>query len=300
MIQESEIINAGNLDFLAKQVVEGFITGLHKSPYHGFSVEFAEHRQYNQGESTRNIDWKLFARTERLFVKRYEEETNLRCYIVLDSSSSMNFPEKGNSKAQNAVLWAASLMKLIKRNRDAIGLIQFNDGIQRFTDVKSSNSHHNMLMKHLSDMLEEPKSNQTTDVVSTLHEVAERIHKRSMVVIFSDMFDGTNEDAVFDALQHLKFNKHEVILFHTVHHGLEIDLNFENRPYTFEDLETGERMKLYPSEIQTEYEKSMKSKIKMLKSRCTQYKIDFVEADVSKPVDQIFIPFLVKRQRMRV
>jgi uncharacterized protein (DUF58 family) len=300
MIQESDIINAGNLDFLAKQVVEGFITGLHKSPYHGFSVEFAEHRQYNQGQSTRNIDWKLYARTERLFVKRYEEETNLRCYIVLDASSSMNFPEKGNSKLQNAVLWSASLMKLIKRNRDAVGLIQFGQGIKRFTDVKSSNSHHSMLMKHLSDMLEEPQVNQTTDVVSTLHEVAERIHKRSMVVIFSDMFDGTNEDAVFDALQHLKFNKHEVILFHTVHHGMEIDLNFENRPYTFEDLETGERMKLYPSEIQTEYVKTMNDKIKRLKAKCTQYKIDFVEADVSKSADQIFIPFLVKRQRMRV
>ncbi|MBO6517958.1 MAG: DUF58 domain-containing protein [Bacteroidia bacterium] len=294
-----EIIRIDNLELLAKQVVEGFITGLHKSPYHGFSVEFAEHRQYNAGESIRNIDWKLFARTERLYVKRFEEETNLRCQILLDVSSSMYYPKTGVNKLRFSVVGAASVMNMLKRQRDAVGLTVFNNQIEDHIPAKSSASHHQLLMKTLHDADNRNADQKETDVISTLHEIAERINRRSMVVIFSDMFDSGDEAALFDALQHLKFNKHEVILFHTMHHQSELNFDFENRPYTFEDIETGERVKLFPSEVKQHYTAELNRFYTNLRNKCAQYKIDFVECDVSKPIDQILLPFMVKRQRMR-
>ncbi|MFT4521764.1 MAG: hypothetical protein ACI8ZN_000702 [Bacteroidia bacterium] len=297
-LTEKDIVRSDNLDLMAQQVVEGFITGLHKSPYHGFSVEFAEHRQYNTGESVKNIDWKLFARTERLYVKRYEEETNLRCNFLIDSSASMYFPDDDHSKIRFSVLATASLMHLLKRQRDAVSLIEFNQTIEQFTQTKSSGTHHLQLMQILSGLLDKKPDQRKSNVVNTLHEIAERIHRRSLVVIFSDMFDSDDPEAVFDALQHLKFNKHEVILFHTLHHGKEVDFAYENRPFTFEDIETGEKLRLFPSEVKDHYQREVENFHTMLKFRCAQYKIDFVEADVSKSMDAILLPFLLKRKRM--
>lgn len=294
-----DIVRIENLELLARQVVEGFITGLHKSPYHGFSVEFAEHRQYNTGESTRNIDWKLYARTGRLYVKRFEEETNLRCQILLDISSSMYYPNQAENKIKYGIVGAASIMHMLRKQRDAVGLTLFHDEILNHIPAKSSSSHHLQLLTELSNVYQETVVQKETDVTMVLHEIAERIHKRSLVVIFSDMFDSGNEAELFDALQHLKFNKHEVILFHIMDHRSELNFEFEDRPFTFEDIETGDRVKLFPSEVKDHYQQELKSFYTNLKNKCTQYKIDFVECDITKPMDQILLPFLTKRHRMR-
>lgn len=300
MLSNEDLLKPGNLELLAKQVVEGFITGLHKSPFHGFSVEFAEHRIYNAGESVKNIDWKLFARSDKLFTKRYEEETNLRCQLVIDTSSSMYYPEKGWNKIKFASLAAASIMNLLKKQRDAVGLTFFSDAVDFSTEMKSTESHHRMLIANLEKQLQTPSVKKTSNIIPVLHQIAEQLHKRSLVIIFSDMMEsyGSQED-LFSALQHLKFNKHEVVLFHTLDKSLEIEFNFDNRPYIFEDIESGEKLKLFPSEVKEHYERETASFIAELTNRCRQYKIDFTPVDVVLPIDQILLPFLVKRQKMR-
>jgi uncharacterized protein (DUF58 family) len=288
-----------NIDLLASQVVEGFITGLHRSPFHGFSVEFAEHKIYNKGESTRHIDWKLFGRTDKLFVKRYEEETNLRCHLLLDTSPSMFYPEGSLSKINFGAIASAVLANLMKRQRDAFALTLFNTKIDLQTEVRSSAAHYRLILNSLHEVLKSQPAPSNTHVADTLNTIAEQIHRRSLVVIFSDMFDAAdNNEVLFDALQHLKFRKHEVILFHIVDGDSEIDFNFENRPYKFVDNETGEELKLYPEDVKVDYLKQMNEYRAALKLKCQQYRIDFVEADVRKDFSQILMPFFVKRQRM--
>lgn len=193
----------GNIEFLAKQLVEGFITGLHKSPFHGFSVEFAEHRLYNTGESTRHIDWKVYAKTDKLFVKRYEEETNLRCHLLIDSSSSMYYPEHNHGKITFSVLAAAALATLLQRQKDAVSLCVFSDTIEKQTPVKSTPSHVHKIMLDLNELLLQAPQQKKTAVAEVLHEIARKIQKRSLVVIFSDMFENSeHEEALFPALQH--------------------------------------------------------------------------------------------------
>lgn len=295
------------LEFYAKQVVEGFITGLHKSPFHGFSVEFAEHRLYNSGESTRHIDWKLFAKTERLYVKRYEEETNLRCQIILDNSSSMYFPMKDQASPDDpnkmtfSVYAAAAILQLLKKQRDAAGLSVFSDKIELSTAARSSDMHQQHLYRTLENYLEpdDKTTHRTTSAVDALHLIAEQIHKRSLVVIFSDMLENIdNPDTLFSALQHLKYNKHEVILFHVHDKNQELDFDFKQRPYRFVDMETGEKIKLMPEEVKERYREKIKSYKEELKLKCGQYKIEFVEADINKGFEQIMLPFLVKRSKL--
>jgi uncharacterized protein (DUF58 family) len=300
LINREEIVNTGNLELLANQVVEGFLVGLHKSPYHGFSVEFAEHRLYNPGESVRNMDWKLYARTDRLFVKKFEEETNLRCHILVDRSSSMYFPNEKHNKLKFSVLAAASLMQMLKRQRDGVGLSIFSDQIDYHTPIKSSASHHVHLLTELGRLLNKEVPQKKTNIADTLHEIADRIHKRSLIILFTDMLDQGESKELFEALQHLKYNKHELILFHTMSKSKELDFEFENRPYTFEDMESGEKIKLQPAEVKEMYRESILDFHKELKSKCNQYKIDFIETDVDRPVDQILVPFLVRRQKMRI
>lgn len=291
------------LDIFAKQVVEGFITGLHKSPFHGFSVEFAEHRLYNKGESTRHIDWKLFARTDKLFVKRYEEETNLRSHILIDTSSSMLFPY-GKKHAQNkltfSVLSAAALVYILNKQRDAAGLSFFSNNIELHTQAKLSLSHTKRLYAELNRLLnkDEYQLKKATSISATLHSIAEQIHKRSLVIIFSDFITNQSGEDIFSALQHLRHNKHEVIIFHVIDKSLEIDFEYENRPYKFVDLETGETVKLNPNEIRTLFQKNKLKIFEELKLKSAQYKIDFVEADINSSFDNILIPYLLKRQKL--
>jgi len=304
----SEIAKIQNLDLLAKQVVEGFLIGLHKSPFHGFSVEFAEHRPYNPGESIRNIDWKVLARTDRLYTKKYEEETNLRCHIILDASSSMFFPEVKDSKSgmrkiDFSGLAAAAIMELLKRQRDAFGLTVFSDRIEMSSEVKSTSLHYKRLLGDIEKVLARDDKKRKTGAANCLHEVADKTHRRSLVVIFSDMFENVSLEseefkAIFSALQHLKHNKHEVILFHVLDHAKEMEFEFANRPYRFIDLETGDQVKLTPSQIKETYVKQMKEFFTALKLKCGQYQIDLVEANINLGFRQILLPYLTKRVKL--
>jgi uncharacterized protein (DUF58 family) len=289
-----------NLELLAKKVVEGFITGLHKSPFHGFSVEFAEHRLYNSGESTRHIDWKLFARSEKLFIKRYEEETNLRCQIVIDASSSMLFPKDSeNNKLRFSVYAAAALCELLKQQRDAFGLTIFEDEIKKHLPPKGSPAHKKLLMNALEELLDSKHENRKTAAASALNQIAEVIHQRSLVVIFSDMFENLSDnEELFSALQHLKYNKHEVVLFQVTDKKKELDFEFENKPYHFIDLESGEEIKLNPTQIKEQYVRSVNEFNEALKIKCGQYKIDLVEADIHQSFDTVLYTYLVKRSMM--
>lgn len=290
----------GNLEFLAKQAVEGFITGLHKSPYHGFSVEFAEHKLYNTGESTRHIDWKVFARTDRLYTKRYEEETNLRCQILLDASSSMYYPDNKNNKMNFAVHSAAAIAYMLQKQRDAVGITLFSDKIDYSSQVKSTSSHLNTLYHELEKLKDAKPEYKKTSVAPTIHLIADKIPRRSLIIIFSDMFDNVNDmDELFPALQHLKHNKHEVLLFHVTDKKTEEDFEFSNRPYLFIDIESGEKLKLTPNQVKERYVKEMKQFNQDLKLKCGQYKIDFIEADINNSVEQVLLPYLVKRSKMR-
>ncbi|GAB3510419.1 DUF58 domain-containing protein [Emticicia fontis] len=300
MLDLVKIREYGNIEFLAKQLVEGFITGLHKSPFHGFSVEFAEHRLYNTGESTRYIDWKVFGKTDRLYVKRYEEETNLRCHLLIDTSSSMYYPEKSNGKMTFSIMAAGALAYTLQKQRDAVSLTTFSEGIEIQTPIKSTASHIHKIFLDLDSLLQKPKPNKRTSVVETLHEIAEKIHKRSLVVIFSDMFDDINNtERLFSAMQHLRHNLHEVLLFHVTDKQTEEEFNFDERPYEFIDLETGEKVKVQPSQVKTQYQAAIKEFYHDLRLKCGQYKIDFVEADIAQGFDQILSAFLVKRGKMR-
>jgi len=219
-------------------------------------VEFAEHRLYNTGESTRHIDWKLFARSEKLFVKRYEEETNLRCQIVIDTSASMQFPkDTENNKLKFSVYCAAALCELLKQQRDAFGLTLFDQDISKHFAAKGSPLHKKLILNTLQDVLDSPAETKKTAAATALNQIAEIIHQRSLVVIFSDMFESNSEnEELFSALQHLKYKKHEVVLFHVVDKSKELDFEFENKPYHFIDLESGEELKLNPSQIKDQYQ----------------------------------------------
>lgn len=299
-INQNQLEPFKNLELIAKKVVEGFITGMHKSPFHGFSVEFAEHRLYNKGESTKHIDWKLFARTDKLFIKRYEEETNLRCQIVIDDSSSMLFPKDAeNNKLKFSVYAAAALCELLKQQRDAFGLTIFQDKIKHHLPAKGSTTQKKIIFDLLENLLEEKDLNRSTSAASVLNEVAEIVHKRSLVVIFSDMFDNKNiHDDLFSALQHLKFRKHEVVLFHVTDKKKELDFEFENRPYHFIDMESGEELKLNPNQVKEQYLQSISKYKEELELKCGQYQIDFVEADIHEGFDKILYAYLVKRNLM--
>ena len=289
----------GNIELLAKQMVEGFITGLHKSPYHGFSVEFAEHRLYNNGESTRHIDWKLYAKTDRLYTKRYEEETNLRCQIVIDQSSSMFYPTNNLGKMRFSVLASAALTYLLHKQRDAIGLHTFSDKLEIETQMKSSAAHVHKLFLNYSNLLESIKTEKRTNVAHILNQLAQKIHRRSLVVIFSDMFDNeSNEDQLMAALQHLKHKKHEVLLFHVSDHKTELNFEFDNRPYEFIDSESKERIKLNPANIKKQFKEQMDEKHHELYLKCAKLKIDLVEADINEGFDQILKAYLIKRGKM--
>ncbi len=296
-----------HLELYARQVVEGFITGLHKSPYHGFSVEFSEHRIYNPGESTKNIDWKLYGRTDRLYTKRYEEETNLRCHIAIDTSGSMFFPvdRMWDNVSPNKVLFSAisalGIMQLMRTQRDAVGLTLFGEADFK-AQAKSTRQHHKAIAVELNKVLqgfEKDKPKSKTSMAESLHLMAERIPRRSLVLLFSDLFEmQENEEEIFDALQHLKYNKHELVLFWTTDHKQELDFSFEERPYRFVDMEDGSVIKMNPAEIKKAYKKEVQAFSERLKMKCLQYKIDLVEADVSKGYYSVLQNYLVKRKKM--
>ncbi len=293
-----------NLELLAKQVVEGFIAGMHKSPFHGFSAEFAEHKIYNQGESTKHIDWKLYAKTDKLFTKRYDEETNLRCHLIVDNSSSMHFPKLSSfsidslNKIAFSALASASLMHILKKQRDAVGLSIYSDAYDYYAPEKGSERHHQMLLHQLSDMVNSRPLNKQTETYTYLHQIAEKIHRRSLIFFFTDMFQtSTDEVKLFEALRHLKHNKHEVVLFHIFDGKKELKFDFDNTPKRFIDVETGEYINLYPDSIKDDYETSVKKYFNDIRLRCGQYQIKYVEADINKDFDKILTTYMIERHR---
>jgi uncharacterized protein (DUF58 family) len=299
---DQEIRHLANLELLARQVVEGFITGLHQSPFHGFSVEFAEHRLYNNGESVKNIDWKLMARTDKLFVKQFEEETNLRCYLLLDTSSSMNFPATGINKLQFSIYAIASLMYLFKKQRDAFGLCLFSDKVDWLSPVKSTSTHLFYLYAELEKIYNNSKRNITTNITEALHQVAQQIHQRSMVIIFSDMLennlDAEKLQALFAAIQHLKYNKHEVVIFNVNDKQTEANFNFDNHPRHFIDIESGQEVKVHPNKIRDAYRISYLQYKQEIALKCAQYHIDIVDASIEDGYYNILRSYLIKRNKM--
>lgn len=290
-----------NIEFLAKQVVEGFIIGLHKSPFHGFSVEFAEHRLYNTGDNLKHIDWKVFGRSDKLFIKKYEEETNLRCQLVIDTSGSMLFPEDGNqvSKLQFSALASAAIMSILKKQLDATGLSLFDESVYLHTHRKSNTVHYKMLTAELEKLLKPVARQKSTQAANVLHQIAENIHKRSLVIIFSDMLDRVSDQSdLFDALQHLKYNKHEVILFHVQDGKYEVNFDFENRPYEFIDMESGEKLRMNSMQFRETYVQKMKEYREAMALKCGQFGIDIIDANINEGFDKVLLSYLIKRNKM--
>jgi len=288
-----------NLELLTKQLVEGFITGLHKSPYHGFSVEFSEHKQYNTGESTKNIDWKVFARTDKLYVKQYEEETNLRAHLVIDSSSSMYYPQENNGKINFSILFSAALATVLQKQRDAISLINFSDKIEYQSPTKSTSNHVHQQLAYLDKLAELGEQGKKTATTQVIHEIAQKINKRGLVILFTDMFENVDElEKTFLALQHLKHQKHEVLVFHVMDNKTEIEFDFSNKPHIFVDAETGEKLKLRPSEIKESYKSQMADFLKDVEMKCHQLKIDYIPVDINDDFEKVMLSFFVKRKKL--
>jgi uncharacterized protein (DUF58 family) len=300
--QQEKISSFQHLELLANQVVEGFISGMHKSPFHGFSAEFAEHKVYNSGESTKHMDWKLFAKTDRLYTKRYEEETNLRCHLIIDNSSSMHYPKLKKeqpfyeSKIGFSVLASAVLMNLLKKQRDAVGLSVFSNSYEYYAPEKGSDRHHRMLLNTLGNLLENTTATKSTDTITFLHQIAEKMHRRSLIVLFTDMFQSEKEETLFNALQHLKHNKHKVVLFHIIDNKTELNFDFDNAPRKFIDIETGDEVNIFADTIKEAYNKQAEDYFNKISQICAQNKIKYVPVNVGANFEKILTTYLIEKQ----
>ncbi|WP_034893701.1 DUF58 domain-containing protein [Gillisia sp. Hel_I_29] len=302
----NELNDAFNLELLAKQIVEGFVSGMHKSPFHGFSAEFAEHKLYNNGESTKHIDWKLYAKTDKLYTKRFEEETNLRCHLVIDNSSSMHYPKVNGFKRDNlnkinfSILAAAALMQILKRQRDAVGLSIYSDTFEFYAPEKGGERHRHMLLNKLEGVVNTPIKNRQTKSYTYLHQIAEKLKRRSLVFIFTDMFqEDKNAAELFEALKHLTYNKHEIVLFHVIDKQHELDFNFDDAPKRFVDVESGDHIDLYSQNFKDSYHEITKNYFKFLQLQCAKYKIKYVLVDVKENFEKILTTYLVERQKFK-
>lgn len=279
------------LDLVARLVVEGFITGLHQSPYHGFSVEFSEYRQYMPGDALRDLDWKVFGKTDRLYVKQYEEETNLKAYILLDASASMAYGSGDLTKFQYASYTTAALSQLMLRQRDAVSLITFDDHIQTYLPPRSVGSHLHAL---LTTLQKTSPSGADTDLAASFHDLAERIKRRGLIVVISDLFD--DPDRLLSGLKHFRHRKHEVVVFHVLD-PRERDLNFD-RETRFVDLESGSQIATEPWHIAPAYREHMENLINRFRQECRDALIDYVLLDTEEPFDTALFNYLAKRKRL--
>lgn len=305
MILNPEILSKlSSLELRAKKIVEGFISGLHRSPYHGFSVEFAEHRPYNPGDDFKHIDWKQYAKKERFYVKQYEEETNLRCYVLLDTSSSMNFKHFGEwSKLRYGIHYAASLMYLMHRQRDANGLIPFHSEIETFIPAKGTYAHLRQIYLELEKQLirEQSASDEKRKTASAkvIHEVAERLNHRSLVIIITDLFENIEQhEALISALKHLRHRKHEVLLFNVLEKRSERELAFADNRIVFEDMEGEAEIEVLPAQIREDYKAKVADYTRAFKMACSEFEIDFEEMDTEGQFDQSLLAYLNKRRRL--
>ena len=280
------------LDLRARLVVEGFITGLHKSPYHGFSVEFAEYRQYIPGDAIRYIDWKVFGKTDRFYIKTFEEETNLKAYLLMDGSASMKYaanPQKV-SKFEYAITLAAALSFLLLHQQDATGLALFGDKIHNFIPARAKSSHLHLLLEYLANF--EPSG--STNIANNLHTFAERIKQRGLIILISDLYDDL--DAVLTALKHFRHKKHEIIVFHLMDES-ELKLNFDKETI-FEDAETGQKLQMEPWTIQQDYQELIKKALNEFRMNCLQHRIDYHLINTQTPYNIALSQYLIKRSKM--
>lgn len=297
-------IQFSEFELLAQSIVEGFISGMHKSPFHGFSAEFAEHKIYNNGESTRHIDWKLFARTDKLYTKRYDEETNMRCHIIIDQSSSMYYPQRKEepelsyNKIEFSALASALLLQILKKQSDAAGLSLYHDSYDFYAPEKGNERHFQMLFNKLYTLTATKPIQAKTKTYEVLHQIAEQIHRRSMIILFTDMFQSDKASyQLFEALRHLKYNKHELILFHVFDKKTEYDFQFSNTPKHFVDVETGASIDIFPETVQKNYTAAVADYFRLLKQKCDQYKINYVPVDVRQGFEKIMVTFFEKRYK---
>lgn len=282
-----------SLELKARFIVEGFLLGLHKSPYHGFSIEFSQHRPYMQGDSFKDIDWKVYGKTEKFYVKQYEEETNLKCHIVLDVSKSMAYKSEGNiAKIEYASYLAASLAWLMLKQNDSVGLILYSDSPKTYLPPKASNNYIKEILKILARL----KTDNTTDIGGSLHKVAEQIKRRGLVIIISDLFD--EPSSIISSLKHFRFNENETLLFHILD-PLERSFAF-SRDAIFVDMETEEEMTTQPRHIQKAYQGAMREYLHTMKTECLNNDIGYHLLDTSEPFDTSLYAFLQKRKEMMI
>lgn len=305
MFLDPTILNSiSPLDIKARQIVEGFISGMHRSPFHGFSVEFAEHRPYNPGDDLKHIDWKVYGKRDRLYVKQYEEETNLRCYILMDVSPSMHFKHFADwSKMKYAIHLAASLAYMMHRQRDACAFIPFDQGLEGIPPAKSSYAHLRHIYSQMDHILKSEGdkniSKRRTASAEVIHEVAERINRRSLVIILSDLFENVQQqEELVSALKHLRHRSHEVILFHLLEKRSERELDFPDGRFIFEDLETGSEIDVLPKQIRGDYQKKMKEYAHRFKSICSNAQIDYEEVDTESSFNLALLSYLNKRKKL--
>lgn len=286
------IAQLGSLELKAKLIVEGFITGLHRSPYHGFSVEFSQHRQYRNGDETRFIDWKVYGRTGRYYVKEFEEETNLRAMLAIDASKSMSFATEGRiSKYDYSCYLAAALSMLMLQQRDAVGLTLYNDAIATYLPSNSKQSYISQILL----ALEGTKPTASTNTASSLELLAEMLHRRSLVIIFSDCFD--NMDNITNALRHLRHKHNEVLLFHILD-PREVDFKF-GRAANFIDMETGENMLTQPYQIMNSYQAEMQGFIADLRKECLKHNVSYEQITTDTPFEHALLSFIIKRTMLK-
>ncbi len=287
------------MELRARLIVEGFMTGMHRSPYHGFSVEFAEHRPYNPGDELRHVDWKVYAKTDRHYVKQYEEETNLRHYVLLDTSESMRYRRTGQmSKLEYSVYLAAALHYLMVKQRDATGLITFDSEIHTVLPPRSTSRYMRLILAALDGLL---KSSQParTGAAKTLSEVAERITRRSLVVLITDLFENMeSHEALLKSLRHLRYRGHEVLVFHVLEGGSERRFEFPNVPMVFRDMETGQEMTLQPAQLRENYTEAVRTFTEAFRRNCREYNIDFIEVDTEARYDTALLSYLNKRRQL--
>lgn len=289
-----------NMELRARLIVEGFITGLHKSPYHGFSVEFAEHRPYNPGDELRHVDWKVYAKTDRHYVKQYEEETNLRHYVVLDTSPSMRYKHTAElSKLEYGAYLAAALHFLMQKQRDATGLIAFDESVHTMMPPKSTQRYVRQILAKLEHLSQDESDVRQTSAASVLNEVAERIGRRSLVVLMTDLFENIAEhDDLLKALRHLRHRGHEVLVFHVLESETERRFRFPDVPMVFRDMETGEELSLQPAQLREHYEEAVQSFSERFRRSCLEHNIDFIELDTGQPYEQALLAYINKRRKL--
>lgn len=288
-----------DLELLAKELVEGFIIGLHKSPYHGFSVEFAEHRMYHTGDNLKHVDWKVFGRKDIMFTKKYEEETNLRCCIAIDTSGSMYFPSTGINKLQHSCIASAALIHLLKMQLDAFGIAQIKADELLLSRFSTTSAHFKQQIADLQNLATTQHQASKPNVAQAIHELSEKVAQRSVIVLFTDIpFQEITDNSFLDSLLHLKHRKHEVIIFHLIDQKLEEQFDFGNEPYEFEDLETGKMIKLYPNNIKEQYLKKLRVYQQNIQDFCLNHNISLIPYNLQEPITKILQEYLQKRSKL--